>query len=228
MKATTIKSSMLVCAILLIAGSFSIQGQSMKDANGNVYKIAKYGMQEWSGINLNVTQFRNGDIIPEAKTNEEWVKAGTEGRAAWCYYNNDPKNAAKYGKLYNWFAINDPRGLAPEGWRIPQNADWMKLIKNLLGVDYAGSKLKATNGWKSKNGVDKIGFTALPGGFRDESGAFGSLGSIGQWWSNSEPVEVKKSNLIFSVKLNSNSTEVSYIRVKKEIGLCVRCVRDIK
>ena len=191
-------------------------------------RAAKYGMQEWATSNLNVSTFRNGDAIPEAKTKEEWIKAANDEKPAWCYFKNDPENGQKYGRLYNWYAINDPRGLAPTGWRIPVNADWMTLVKNLQGVDYAGPKLKSITGWKSKNGINKIGFSALPAGMRDENGDFNFLGTVSQWWSNSEPVEVAKTNLIFSIKLNDNSVEVSYVKVKKATGLSIRCVKDVK
>ena len=228
MKITSIKPSAIICFLLLITGSLTVHSQSMTDMNGNVYKTSKLGVQEWSASNLNVTKFRNGDVIPEAKTKEEWIKAGADEKPAWCYFKNDPANGFKYGKLYNWYAVNDKRGLAPNGWRIPVTADWMKFVKNLLGVDYAGPKLKSIQGWKSKNGVDKIGYKALPAGIRDEKGDFYFMGTVSHWWTNSEPVEVSKSNLIFSVKLNDNTTEVSYEKMKKENGLSVRCVRNLK
>jgi len=228
MKITTIKLLSVMSFILLTFGSILVHAQTMTDMNGNVYRTAKLGIQEWSATNLNVKTFRNGDIIPEAKTKEEWLKAGADGKPAWCYYKNDPVNGFKYGKLYNWYAINDKRGLAPDGWRVAINKDWELLIKNLLGIDYAGPKLKSNNGWKSKNGVNKIGFSALPSGLRNDDGDFNFLGTIGQWWSNTEPVEVTKSNLIYSVKLNDNTVEVSYNKVKKSTGLSVRCVRNLK
>ncbi len=111
------------------------------------YKSVKIGNQTWMAENLNVSTFRNGDPIPQAKTNEEWEKAGKDGRPAWCYYENDPKNGAKYGKLYNWHAVNDSRGLAPTGWHIPTDAEWTTL-DNQLG-DAAGKKMKSTSGWDS-------------------------------------------------------------------------------
>jgi len=228
MKITNVKSTVLFLFILLSFGSISVQGQTMKANNGNGYKTIKFGMQEWTAVNLNVTTFRNGDAIFQAKTADEWTKAGKDQKPAWCYSNNDPENGKKYGILYNWYAINDKRGLAPEGWRIPANNDWMTLIKNLSGVDYAGPKLKNNSGWKARNGINKIGFSAIPGGLRNENGEFVFLGKVAQWWSNSEPVEVTKSNLIFSIKLKDSSTEVSYVKMKKENGLSVRCVRTLK
>jgi len=228
MKITFFKSTALFLFVLLSFGNIAVHGQTLKDRNGNIYKTIQFGMQEWSSSNLNVTNFRNGDAIFQAKTNEEWTKAGKDQKPAWCYSKNDPVNGGKYGILYNWYAINDKRGLAPEGWRIPTNKDWMTLIKNLLGVDYAGPKLKNNTGWKNRNGINKIGFSAIPGGLRNENGDFELLGKVAQWWSNSEPVEVTKSNLIYSVKLNDNTTEVSYVKMKKESGLSVRCVRTLK
>lgn len=160
MKISIILKSSVTILFITILGSLSLKAQSLTDIDSNEYKTIKYGMQEWTSVNLNVTRFRNGDTITEAKTPQEWLSAGSLGKPAWCHFNNDPENGRKYGKLYNWYAVNDPRGLAPEGWHIPVNADWGTLVKNLLGIDYAGPKLKNTSGWKSKNGSNNIGFAA--------------------------------------------------------------------
>jgi uncharacterized protein (TIGR02145 family) len=113
----------------------------------NSYKSVKIGTQTWMAENLNVSTFRNGDTILEAKTDEEWNKAGQDKKPAWCYFNNDPKNGVKYGKLYNWYAVNDPRGLAPSGWHVTTDAEWTTL-ENYLG-DEAGNKMKSKSGWKN-------------------------------------------------------------------------------
>ena len=206
--------------------SFSTMAQSVKDIDGNDYKTIKHGLQEWTANNLNVSRFRNGDVIPEAKTKKEWTSLGSKGKPAWCFFESDPENGKVYGKLYNWYAINDPRGLAPEGWHIPANQDWMTLVKNLLGIDVAGLKLRSNTGWKSNNGTNKIGFSALPAGCRNMKADFKGLGTKSQWWSNSEPVEVQKSDLIYSLLLNDFTMEVGYIKVEKENGLSVRCIKD--
>jgi uncharacterized protein (TIGR02145 family) len=109
------------------------------------FKSVKIGNQIWMAENLNVSTFSNGDPIPEAKTNQEWKKAGDDGKPAWCYYDNDTSNGRIYGKLYNWYAVNDPRGLAPLGWHIPTEKEWI-IIQNYLGID-AGKKMKSTSGW---------------------------------------------------------------------------------
>jgi uncharacterized protein (TIGR02145 family) len=92
-------------------------------SNNAVAQQIKIGTQTWAKKNLNVSTFKNGEVIPEAKTIEEWVKAGDDKKPAWCYYNNDPANDSIYGKLYNWYAVNDIRGLAPKGWHIPRDAE---------------------------------------------------------------------------------------------------------
>jgi hypothetical protein len=111
--------------------------------------------------NLDVDKFRNGDPIPEAKTDEEWYQATNNKEPVWCYYNNDPANGEKYGKLYNWFAVNDPRGLAPTGYHVPSDAEWTTLTNYLGGESVAGTKMKSTSG-----------FSCLQGGFRSNDGTF--------------------------------------------------------
>jgi uncharacterized protein (TIGR02145 family) len=113
----------------------------------NYAQTVTIGTQVWMTKNLDVDKFRNGDPIPQAKTDEEWKLAGINKQPAWCYNNNDPANGAKYGKLYNWYAVNDSRGLAPEGYHIPSEAEWTQLTDFLASE--AGKKMKSTSGWKS-------------------------------------------------------------------------------
>jgi uncharacterized protein (TIGR02145 family) len=105
------------------------------------------GTQVWMTKNLDVDHFRNGDAIPQAKTDEEWKRAGENKQPAWCYYNNDPANGVKYGKLYNWYAVNDQRGLAPAGYHVPSDEEWTILSDYLGGSDIAGKKMKSKSGW---------------------------------------------------------------------------------
>jgi uncharacterized protein (TIGR02145 family) len=166
--------------ISAIAGK--VNGQEV-----TTYKTITIGNQKWMAENLNESTFRNGDPIPEIKTVEEWVKADQEGKPAWCYYNNEIANGKKYGKLYNWYAVNDPRGLAPKGWHIPRDKEWIKLTDFLGGEGGAGRKLKSTSGWKEKgNGTNETGFSAFPGGGRFINGTFNGAGSYGYWWSATE------------------------------------------
>ena len=107
------------------------------------------GTQTWTTKNLNVATFRNGDAIPRAKTDEEWSAAGENKQPAWCYYENKAANGTKYGKLYNWYAVVDTRGLAPAGYHIPTDEEWTVLSTFLGGEDVAGKKMKSTSGWNS-------------------------------------------------------------------------------
>lgn len=110
----------------------------------NTMKIPAGGTEfmEWMPKNLTTSTFRNGDSIPEVKVDKEWFEAAKEGRPAWCYYNNDPANGKTYGKLYNWYAVNDARGLAPKGWHIPTDREWQILVDSLGGKAVAGGKMK--------------------------------------------------------------------------------------
>jgi len=114
----------VLVACMLSLQSVAQQYGTLKDIrDGKVYKTVKIGEQEWMAENLDVVSFRNGDSIPEARTNEEWIKAAKEGRPAWCYYGNDTANGIRYGRLYNWHAVNDARGLAPIGFHIPKDTE---------------------------------------------------------------------------------------------------------
>ena len=137
--------------------------------------------------NLDVNCYRNGDTIPQVQNAREWKKLTT---GAWCYYSNDDENGPVFGKLYNWYAVNDPRGLAPEGWHIPTDGDWAILIDFLGGEKVAGGKLKETGTmfWeKSKeDATNKSGFTALPNGIRSDFGIFYNLCTMSTFWSASQ------------------------------------------
>jgi uncharacterized protein (TIGR02145 family) len=118
------------------------------DIDNHSYKAVVIGNQTWMAENLNTSKFRNGDLIPEAKTAEEWKKAGEEGKPAWCYYNNDTILGQKYGKLYNWYAAIDPRGVAPLGWHIPSYEEFNSLV-HLSGDSLYSVNLKSNSGWDS-------------------------------------------------------------------------------
>jgi uncharacterized protein (TIGR02145 family) len=181
----------------------------------------KIGNQYWAVANLNVVTFRNGDTIPEARTFQEWVAAGDAGKPAWCFYNNDPANGPKYGRLYNWYAVNDPRNLAPAGWSLPSDGDWAQLIGSAGGQGIAGSKMKSTSGWTDGyNGLDDIGFKGLPAGYRVENGSFLNLGGIGIWWSTTE----NNSRTAIDHFLSQNAN-TSRSNSPKQRGESVRCIK---
>jgi uncharacterized protein (TIGR02145 family) len=195
--------------------------KSTTDKKTNDAGTIKIGPKSWAAANLNVNTFRNGDTIPEARTNTEWETAGKSGKPAWCYYNNDPAYGLKFGKLYNWYAVNDPRGLAPDGWTLPGDSDWGELAYYLNGQDGAGFKMKSISGWnEGNNGTNESGFTALPGGYRVENGTFVNVGSIGTWWSSTE----SKSTSAFDHYL-SLSNSLGKSSNLKQRGESVRCIR---
>ena len=184
----------------------------------------KIGNQEWASENLNVSTFRNGDAIPEAQTREAWVKAGEEGKPAWCYYDNDPENGNKYGRLYNWYAVTDPRGLAPSGWHIPSDEEWTTLADNLGGDDdAAGKKMKSKAGWHDNgNGSNTSGFSGLPGGYRNYDGTFYVIGFNGNWWSSTE----YNTYYAWYRYLHYSNGIVYRFNNYKSNGFSVRCLRD--
>jgi uncharacterized protein (TIGR02145 family) len=190
-----------------------------KEANPEV----TIGQQVWMTKNLTVATFRNGDPIPQAKTDEEWVKAGENQQPAWCYYDNDPKNEEIYGKLYNGYAVNDKRGLAPEGYHVPTDEEWTQLSDYLGGEDVAGKKMKSTSGWiENGNGSNESGFNGLPGGFRYNSGAFSDQGYYGYWWSASET----NAGLAYYRDLHHDGDNLDRDNGDKVLGFSVRCLRD--
>jgi uncharacterized protein (TIGR02145 family) len=189
------------------------------------------GQQVWMTHNLDVAHFRNGDSIFHAKSVEEWEEAGRKGMPAWCYYNNDPANGPAYGKLYNWFAVNDPRGLAPEGWHVPNASEWYQLVDFLGGRNGAvGLQLKSKVGWnKERNGRNTTGFDALPSGVRDTGDiadanqGFGGMGAYGSWWSASGPA--RRGDDLFSFVLSKGNGYTIHWN-DEAVGLAVRCVKN--
>jgi uncharacterized protein (TIGR02145 family) len=181
------------------------------------------GTQVWMTKNLNVSTFRNGDVIPQAKTQGEWEAFGKTGEPAWCYYDNDPANGDKYGKLYNWYAVHDSRGLAPIGFHVPTHTEWTTLTDYLGGAEIAGYKMKTRSGWyKEGNGTNSSGFSGLSGGWRFDDGTFGNEGYLGYWWSSSE----FNTTLAWKRYLSYSYGLVYSKYLNKGNGLSVRCLRD--
>ncbi|MCZ7555455.1 MAG: IPT/TIG domain-containing protein [Bacteroidia bacterium] len=190
------------------------------------------GTQVWMLRNLDVSTYRNGDTISQVTDPTAWNGLTT---GAWCYYNNDPAMGAIYGKLYNWYAISDPRGLAPTGWHVPSDEEW-KTLEKTLGMSQSevdatdwrgtdeGGKMKeiGTAHWMSPNtgATNSSGFTALPGGFRS-GGKDYSVGSNGYWWSSSESGATKA----WYRELGHSRARVSRGAAKGN-GFSVRCIKD--
>ncbi len=183
--------------------------------------------------NLDVDKYQNGDPIPQV-TSAAWDTLTT---GAYCYYDNDSTTyAAVYGKLYNWYAVNDPRGLAPKGWHVPTNAEWTTLASCLGGVTQAGGKMKFTTGYKSQHpeywqppntgATNTSRFSALPGGWR-AYGVFNNVGFIGSWWSSTEAPSDSSKALCVSLYSLSSWIDVTRNGPKtKASGFSVRCILD--
>jgi len=197
------------------------------------YESVRIGNQEWMTRNLDVDRFRNGDLIPHIKSDKEWENAGENKQPAWCYYDNDPENGKKYGKLYNWYAVIDERGIAPEGFHVPTGEEWT-ILEEYLGRDVAGHKMKSVDGWEefmdedgkiqngNENGNNSLGFNALPGGFRDIEGSFIGLGAHSDFWNGwgfASFITLKSYEYI----LDWNDMNIAYF---SEFGGSVRCLRD--
>jgi len=180
------------------------------------------GTQQWMNENLDVAFYQNGDPIPQVTDGTTWAALTT---GAWCYYNNDSTLGNTFGKLYNWYAVNDPRGLAPQGWHIPSDAEWITLSTALGGESVAGGKMKeaGTLNWTSPNtgGNNNSGFAALPGGFR-QNAIFGLLGLWGSWWSSTPDV----SNMIWGRFIFYTDVALGRGLTEKTYGYYVRCIKD--
>jgi uncharacterized protein (TIGR02145 family) len=199
------------------------------DIDGNIYAIVSIGDQMWMAENLRVTHYRNGDPIPTGYSNGAWSSLDDDETGAYAVYNDDPN---VYGTLYNWYAVNDERDIAPAGWHIPTDEEWDILVEHLLGSNIAGGKVKECTGgscpeseyWYSPNtgATNESGFTALPGGYRNGSGNYGSMGASGYFWSSTE---YSSSTAWFRLLYYSNSS-VYRSYYSKRYGFSIRCVRD--
>jgi uncharacterized protein (TIGR02145 family) len=175
--------------------------------------------RNWDG-----TTFRNGDTIPEVTDNLTWASLTTP---AWCYYDNDPANGAIYGKLYNWYAVNDSRGFAPFGWRVPDEDDIVDLSTCLGGGGVAGGKMKQTGTtlWSAPNtgAINESGFTSLPAGGREGSiGNFYDINLNARFWTNVDQISTAK------WFINSyNNDDLALFGNSKSFGFSVRLIKDI-
>ena len=234
-----IKSGQNSITLFVLTEFNELRGDNIRfkvDALTNNLNTIKIGTQTWTTKNLDVTTYRNGEVIPQVQDANAWANLRT---GAWCYYENNTANGSSYGKLYNWYAVNDPRGLAPKGYHIPTDKEWMILSDNLgqgrgritsatsCGESVAGTKMKNTTGWQSGqyngNGSNTSGFAGLPGGFRESNGNnFSYIGSNGYWWSSSG----SRSNNAWYRFLFSYFGCVIRAKGNKQNGFSVRCLRD--
>ncbi len=206
-------------------------GSGVTDIDGNFYPSIIINGQEWMQKNLAVSKYRNEDPILTGLDNPTW---GATGAGAYCIFNNDSANNNTYGKLYNWYAVNDSRGLCPTGWHVPSDAEWTTLINYLdlnqnpsaLGAQssVAGGKMKSTTGWTSPNtgATNESGFSGFPGGYRFNDGAYNNIGNSGNWWSSTEA----SSGAAWHRGLLYSYSTVGRVSLIKQNGFSVRCVKD--
>jgi uncharacterized protein (TIGR02145 family) len=189
-------------------------------------KTVTIGAQVWTTENLSVDKFRNGEIIPEAKNAEDWTNLGLAEKPCWCYYNFDTANGTKYGKLYNWFAVNDKRGLAPLGFHVPTQQEWLTLSGFIGAPEMAGGKLKSKEGWGpadgDKNGDDAYGFRALPGGYFSRSGYGQDINDRGMWWSATSDGGISG----YAFWIYGSFPDLMTDIIETANGLSVRCVKN--
>jgi len=205
-------------------------GTKVTDYDGNVYNTVIIGSQVWMIENLKVTHYLNGDHIPNVTDDAKWAKLKT---GAWCYYENESGNNEPFGKLYNWYAVDDIRNLCPPGWHIPSFEDWQTLIDFLGGYKVAGLKMKSVRYWSKERrnqhrNNNQSRFSALPGGYRrSDDGKYTYANMEAYYWSSTEASNRKEACYIL--------LHYSYARVyldtygyssKKSSGFSVRCIRD--
>ena len=203
------------------------------DIDGNVYQTVRIGTQVWMKENLKVSKYRDGSYIPTNFTDLEWQNA-TIGVSA--IYGNNAANNTTYGKLYNWYAVADAKGLCPVGWHVPSDADWKKLEIYLGmgisdadltgergGVQNVGGKLKSTSLWSSPNtgATNESGLFQLPGGYRESNGTYYYLGVHGHYWAADAATTGAWRRGLNNIY--SSSYRDSY---GKSSGSSVRCLKD--
>jgi uncharacterized protein (TIGR02145 family) len=231
----------------------NITGPNVTDIDGNTYQSVTNCGLTFTKQNLNVSKYSDGTPIPQVTDPTAWQNLTT---GAWCYYNNDPANGAVYGKLYNWYAVagiydaasaSNPalrKKLAPTGWHIPTDAEWINLINcldpNADGgnniPNIAGGKMKSTGIiqagtglWQDPNtdATNESGFSGLPAGYRATNGTFYDvgygIGYFGTWWSSSESSTADVWVCYLGYNFGYAGRDVTS---DKENGFSLRCLRD--
>jgi uncharacterized protein (TIGR02145 family) len=219
MSATKTLAGFILIGLTIMCSSC---GGGSKDIDGNNYLTVKIGNQIWMAENLNVSHFRNGDSIPEARSAEEWIRLERELKPAWCVHQNASEDPKKYGKLYNWYAVNDKRGLAPDGWHIPSDEEWSQMVTYMGGEVLAALKMRTTGSSENVSESGDGGFMGLPGGGCRNDGTFFGFGSYGYWWSSTE-ITASGAWIRLLDYVNCNVYSKSY---NKYFGLSVRCIKN--
>jgi uncharacterized protein (TIGR02145 family) len=208
--------------------AYAVQPGPVTDVDGNSYETVTIGTQVWMKENLKVSKYRNGDAIPTGLSNTAWQNTSS---GACAVYNNDPANENTYGKLYNWYAVADSRGLCPTGWHVPNDAELTTLEDWLLGNGVAGGKMKSTGTIEAGTGLwyypntdatNLSGFSGLAGGFRNFDGGYYYLNYWGYWWSSTENLPLAAWSRGLNYALAASFRDYK----EKTQGFSVRCLKD--
>lgn len=199
---------------------------TITDVDGNVYHVVTIGTQVWMVENLKTTKYRNGDPIPNVSDGTVWSDLKT---GAYCNYDNNANNSIASGRLYNWYAANDDRIIAPLGWHVPSDAEWTILTTYLGGENVAGGKLKeiGTTHWQSPNtdATNESGFTAIQGGYLDRSGIFNEFETKCFWWSSTTFYD-NYNEYAWIRHLSYYNARITKSYMYNSMGCSIRCVRD--
>lgn len=207
-----IRKSVLLIFILILILAFNTTKELTTLSQVEEVTI---GEQVWMKCNLNVDRFQNGDLIPEAKSKKEWQKANESKQPAWCYYDNNPADADKKGKLYNWYAVSDQRGLAPAGWRIPGLKDWTILLSNSDNRFEMGKRLLSDSSFSALY----VGYRAGPSKSNYYNYSFHNGGKATIWWSmgDSDTFDEARGVIFDNIALQGS--------FHHHMGLSVRCIK---
>ena len=227
---STTKNLLYLIAIVLVVSCTKEDNSGKRDSNNEaLYRSTipipnisvQIDNQIWMVKNLSVSRYRNGDLIPQVQDQTQWSNL-TSG--AWCYYDNNSINGRVYGKLYNWYAVNDSRGIAPLGWHVPSDTEWAELVSRNGGPLNAGKGLRATILWNLGSGetTNSSGFTGLPAGYRDASGYFATLGSSMHFWTSSE----SDLNTAWFYYGNNANNNIDRYNPSKNYGFSIRCIKN--
>lgn len=193
-----------------------------------LFPTVKIGNQEWMTKNLDVDCYANGDPIPQVQNPNEWVNLSI---GAWCYNNNNPENGVKFGKLYNYYAISDPRGLAPKGFSVPTVEEYEILMNYLRSVDHNNIEYGINEYFQNFHNLNNDGkkfiikFHASPGGYRGEKGSFGSVGLSGFWWTLKPSFSQDSLKALVVLSTDRDAGFLTFYEGAEINGFSVRCIK---
>jgi|GEM_PF-2483501 len=189
------------------------------DIEGNMYEVVEIGSHCWMAENLKSASYTNGISITTGLSSTDWDNNTT---GAYKHYNDNSSNNTTYGKLYNWYAINNSNGICPDGWHVATDANWADLYSALGGFAVANPKMRSSTGWSPNSGNNSSGFTALPGGLFGTNGQYSGLGDQAYFWSATQ----YDATSAFTLQLYNGLDELFDYPVDKNAGMSCRCVKD--